>query len=214
MAPVGQGGGGARCTLRKTLPLLRILAHAIARGTRRGSVAGCPRIADQPAARPHGGADGSVAIPFAQAIFRLQSAVCELFRGFLSSQGFTEIHSPKLVGTASEGGADVFRVEYFGGAAYLAQSPQLYKQMALMADLDRVFEVRSHACTSRAIPDALRIRLDSIRRVGALVDALLSALMCGVKAHAHFHVSPVARRPAPGGPSVSGRAFAHPPPHD
>ena len=45
------------------------------------------------------------------------------------------------MGTASEGGADVFRVEYFGGAAFLAQSPQLYKQMALMADLERVFEV-------------------------------------------------------------------------
>jgi len=76
-----------------------------------------------------------------QAIFKLQSGVCELFRGFLGSQGFTEIHTPKLVGTASEGGADVFRVEYFGGDAYLAQSPQLYKQMALMADLERVFEV-------------------------------------------------------------------------
>ena len=57
------------------------------------------------------------------------------------SQGFTEIHTPKLVGTASEGGADVFAVEYFGRKAYLAQSPQLYKQMALMADLERVFEV-------------------------------------------------------------------------
>jgi len=45
------------------------------------------------------------------------------------------------VSTASEGGADVFKVDYFGGAAYLAQSPQLYKQMALMADLERVFEV-------------------------------------------------------------------------
>jgi aspartyl/asparaginyl-tRNA synthetase len=76
-----------------------------------------------------------------QAIFRMQSGVCQLFRGFLRSQGFTEIHTPKLVGTASEGGADVFKVEYFGGAAYLAQSPQLYKQMALMADLERVFEV-------------------------------------------------------------------------
>jgi len=76
-----------------------------------------------------------------QSIFRLQSGVCQLFRGFLTSQGFTEIHSPKMIGTASEGGADVFKVEYFGGAAYLAQSPQLYKQMALMADLDRVFEV-------------------------------------------------------------------------
>ena len=79
--------------------------------------------------------------PCNQAIFRLQSGVCQLFRGFLRSQGFTEIHTPKLVGTASEGGADVFRVEYFGGNAYMAQSPQLYKQMALMADLERVFEV-------------------------------------------------------------------------
>lgn len=78
-----------------------------------------------------------------QAIFRIQSGVCQLFRDFLRSQGFTEIHTPKLVGTASEGGADVFVVEYFGGNAYMAQSPQLYKQMALMSDLDRVFEVRS-----------------------------------------------------------------------
>mmetsp|Transcript_34984 Transcript_34984/g.104332 ORF Transcript_34984/g.104332 Transcript_34984/m.104332 type:complete len:604 (+) Transcript_34984:23-1834(+) len=76
-----------------------------------------------------------------QGIFRLQSAVCEHFRGFLLSQGFTEIHSPKMIGTASEGGADVFRVEYFGRDAYLAQSPQLYKQMAIASDFDRVFEV-------------------------------------------------------------------------
>ena len=71
----------------------------------------------------------------------MQSGVCQFFRGFLRSQGFTEIHTPKLVATSSEGGADVFKVEYFGGAAYMAQSPQLYKQMALMADLDRVFEI-------------------------------------------------------------------------
>lgn len=94
--------------------------------------------------------------PHSQAIFRLQSAVCELFRGFLSSQGFTEIHSPKLVGTASEGGADVFRVEYFGGAAYLAQSPQLYKQMALMADLDRVFEVSLYSW-SNLVHSSIRV---------------------------------------------------------
>ena len=79
--------------------------------------------------------------PANQAIMRIQSGVCKLFRGFLLGQGFTEIHSPKLVGTASEGGADVFKVEYFDRFAYLAQSPQLYKQMALMGDLERVFEV-------------------------------------------------------------------------
>lgn len=76
-----------------------------------------------------------------QAIFRIQSGVCGLFRDFLSGKGFTEIHSPKLIGAASEGGADVFRVDYFSGNAYLAQSPQLYKQMALMADMNRVFEI-------------------------------------------------------------------------
>ena len=56
-------------------------------------------------------------------------------------EGFIEIHSPKLVASASEGGADVFRLGYFDRYAYLAQSPQLYKQMALMADLGRVFEI-------------------------------------------------------------------------
>eukprot|EP00434_Breviolum_minutum_P036144 symbB.v1.2.032015.t1/scaffold3786.1/size52255/2 len=76
-----------------------------------------------------------------QAIFRLQSGVCMLFREFLLQNDFQEIHTPKLIGGASEGGADVFRVDYFEGNAYLAQSPQLYKQMALMTDMPRVFEV-------------------------------------------------------------------------
>ena len=69
------------------------------------------------------------------------SQVCQLFREFLVGEGFIEIHSPKLVASASEGGADVFRLGYFDRYAYLAQSPQLYKQMALMADLGRVFEI-------------------------------------------------------------------------
>ena len=77
-----------------------------------------------------------------QAIFRIQSGVCELFREFLLQQKFIEIHTPKMIATASEGGADVFKMNYFGGSAYLAQSPQLYKQMALMGDLHPgVFEI-------------------------------------------------------------------------
>lgn len=55
--------------------------------------------------------------------------------------GFTEIHSPKMIGGASEGGSNVFQFKYFGQDACLAQSPQLYKQMALCADMDRVFEI-------------------------------------------------------------------------
>lgn len=76
-----------------------------------------------------------------QAIFRIQSGVCTLFREYLLKNTFQEIHTPKLIGGASEGGADVFRVDYFGGDAFLAQSPQLYKQMALMTDMPRVFEI-------------------------------------------------------------------------
>lgn len=74
-------------------------------------------------------------------IFRIQSAVGQFFREFLTQQGFIEIHTPKLIGAASEGGADVFQVKYFGGNAYLAQSPQLYKQMSVVADLMKVFEI-------------------------------------------------------------------------
>jgi len=76
-----------------------------------------------------------------QALFRIRSGVCQLYREFLYSKGFVEIHSPKLIGTASEGGAEVFKVGYFERDAYLAQSPQLYKQMCISADFDRVFEV-------------------------------------------------------------------------
>ena len=75
------------------------------------------------------------------AIFRLQAGVGRLFRDFLSSQQFVEIHSPKLISAASEGGANVFKLEYFGKDAFLAQSPQLYKQMGICSDLFRVFEV-------------------------------------------------------------------------
>jgi len=79
--------------------------------------------------------------PTNQAIFRLQAGVCALFRETLAKSGFVEIHTPKIISAASEGGANVFKVSYFKGSAYLAQSPQLYKQMAIAADFDRVFTV-------------------------------------------------------------------------
>jgi aspartyl-tRNA synthetase len=57
------------------------------------------------------------------------------------SKNFIEIHTPKLLGAASEGGANVFTVTYFDRKAYLAQSPQLYKQMLIASDYERVFEI-------------------------------------------------------------------------
>lgn len=80
-------------------------------------------------------------VPTNQAIFRLQSGVCQVYREFMLQNGFVEIHTPKLIGGASEGGSNVFKFKYFNQDACLAQSPQLYKQMALCADLGRVFEI-------------------------------------------------------------------------
>jgi len=79
--------------------------------------------------------------PTNQAIFRLEAGVCQLFRDTLAKKGFVEIHTPKIISAASEGGANVFKVSYFKGSAFLAQSPQLYKQMAIAADFDKVYTV-------------------------------------------------------------------------
>ncbi|KAB2619164.1 aspartate--tRNA ligase [Pyrus ussuriensis x Pyrus communis] len=79
--------------------------------------------------------------PANQGIFRIQSQVGNIFRQFLISEGFFEIHSPKLIAGSSEGGAAVFRLNYKGQEACLAQSPQLHKQMAICGDFGRIFEI-------------------------------------------------------------------------
>ncbi|MGH2532902.1 MAG: aspartate--tRNA(Asn) ligase [Thermomicrobiales bacterium] len=75
-----------------------------------------------------------------RAYFRLSSALMSGFRATLRQMGFIEVQTPKLVASATEGGANVFPVEYFGRTAYLAQSPQFYKQM-MVGVFERVFEV-------------------------------------------------------------------------
>src|SRR5438552_48286 len=78
--------------------------------------------------------------PRHRAMFRLAAASVAGFRETLDAERFVEIFTPKLVATATEGGANVFAVDYFGKPAYLAQSPQLYKQ-TLVGVFERVFEV-------------------------------------------------------------------------
>ncbi len=78
--------------------------------------------------------------PKERAIFKLQEGIQRGFREFLTKEGFTEIHSPKINFAGAEGGTNVFKLDYFGKQVYLAQSPQLYKQ-ALVAVYERVFEV-------------------------------------------------------------------------
>ena len=76
-----------------------------------------------------------------QLLFKVQSCLVNAMREYLLKKDFIEIHTPKLIGAASESGADVFEVEYFDRKAYLAQSPQFYKQMAMAAGFERIFEV-------------------------------------------------------------------------
>lgn len=76
-----------------------------------------------------------------QLMFKAQSVFVNAMRQFLTARSFIEIHTPKLIGAASESGADVFEVKYFDRSAYLAQSPQFYKQMAMASGFERIFEV-------------------------------------------------------------------------
>ena len=79
--------------------------------------------------------------PVSRSVFRIRAGIANLFRTFLDSQGFTEIQSPKLQPAATESGSAVFKVDYFRRPAFLAQSPQLAKQMAIAADMERVYEI-------------------------------------------------------------------------
>ncbi len=73
-------------------------------------------------------------------MIKVQTLLTQAMRDFLIKHDFVEIHSPKLIATASESGSEVFEVKYFDGSAYLCQSPQFYKQMAMASGLGRIFE--------------------------------------------------------------------------
>ncbi len=79
--------------------------------------------------------------PANRLIFETQTVLEQGMREFWAQNNFLEVHSPKLMAGASESGAELFRLDYFGGNAYLAQSPQFYKQMAMAAGFDRIFEI-------------------------------------------------------------------------
>jgi nondiscriminating aspartyl-tRNA synthetase len=78
--------------------------------------------------------------PEQRAVFKISEGVVSAFREFMLSQNFTEIHTPKIVAAGAEGGANIFKLKYFDKDAYLAQSPQFYKQTCV-AFFDRVFEI-------------------------------------------------------------------------
>ncbi|MCQ2056313.1 MAG: aspartate--tRNA(Asn) ligase [archaeon] len=79
--------------------------------------------------------------PDVRSIFELRSIMMKSIVDVMTRNGFVQVHTPKIVGSGAEGGATLFKIDYFGRSAYLAQSPQLYKQMLMSTGLDRVFEI-------------------------------------------------------------------------
>jgi len=156
--------------------------------------------------------------PVQQAIWRLAAASLQGFRGALDGQDFTEVHTPKLVAGSTESGANVFTVDYFGRPAYLAQSPQFYKQM-MVGVFERVYEVgpvfraephdtvrhlaeyvsldaelgfiQDHRDVLSVLRDVLAVMVESVRSTAA--DAVEC---CGAKdavVHAEFEPSGIGR---------------------
>lgn len=80
-------------------------------------------------------------IPYTQALMKSKSKVTEYFRNYLLNEDFIEIHTPKILNGSSEGGSEVFTLNYFNKEASLAQSPQLFKQMCVIGGLEKVFEI-------------------------------------------------------------------------
>lgn len=78
--------------------------------------------------------------PCQRAVFKLQEGLARAFRDYLTGEGFTEVHTPKIVHAGAEGGSNIFKLDYFGKKAYLAQSPQFYKQ-TMVGVFERVFEI-------------------------------------------------------------------------
>ena len=79
--------------------------------------------------------------PKVNAVFKIQAVLAQAFQSFLSAEGFTQVFTPKIVSEGTEGGTEMFEVKYFEKKAYLAQSPQFYKQMMVGAGYERVFEI-------------------------------------------------------------------------
>jgi aspartyl-tRNA synthetase len=129
--------------------------------------------------------------PDRRLIFEVQTTAEHAMREFWRNDGFIELHTPKFMGSASESGAELFKVEYFDGEAYLAQSPQFYKQMAMAAGFGRVFEVgpvfrANPSFTSRHDTEFTSVDveiswIDSHEDVMAFEEAWLAHVLAAVK---------------------------------
>lgn len=142
--------------------------------------------------------------PAVHAVFELRSSLLSGFREAFLRRGFLEVDTPKLLRQGAEGGATLFAVDYFDGTAYLAQSPQLYKQMLISAGFERVFEI---APAFRAEPsdtvrhitefsslDAEMGFIDSVEEVRATLEGIVADAFATTKSDLERRGNPIAER--------------------
>jgi aspartyl-tRNA synthetase len=142
--------------------------------------------------------------PVMQSVFRIRSGICNIFRSTLDEQGFIEIQTPKLQPAATESGASVFAVQYFGRTAYLAQSPQLAKQMAISADFGRVYEIgpvfrAEDSNTHRHLTEYTGLDLEmailnDYHEAMDIIDTMLKAIFKGIYARYRKEIDVVKER--------------------
>ncbi len=128
--------------------------------------------------------------PEIKAIFELKSLMVDLIEEAVSEMGFTRVYTPKLGAAGAEGGAELFKVQYFDKPAYLAQSPQLYKQILMASGLDRVYEIgpafrAEQSNTNRHVTEFISFdgemswiedQVEVMRAVEQIVDHILTGL--------------------------------------
>jgi nondiscriminating aspartyl-tRNA synthetase len=132
--------------------------------------------------------------PEVRAVFEIKSLVLNLIDQFLIDEGFVEVFTPKIVASGAEGGATLFQLRYFDKTAYLAQSPQLYKQMLMSTGLDRIFEIgpafrAEPSDTARHVSEFISFDgemafIDSMTDVLAVIERCTQSVISGVEARA------------------------------
>jgi len=119
-----------------------------------------------------------------QAIFKIHHVTLESMRNFFSKRGFLEVHTPKIIASATEGGAALFPVAYFGREAFLAQSPQLYKEQLIM-DFEKVYEIGSifraeESHTRRHLSEVISVDMEEAFAIAEDVMSFLEEFVCYV----------------------------------
>jgi aspartyl-tRNA synthetase len=128
--------------------------------------------------------------PETRAIFELKSLMLELLNEVMTMNGFSQVFTPKIVESGAEGGSTLFKLDYFGRPAYLAQSPQLYKQMLMSTGLDRIYEVgpafrAEHSNTNRHVTEFISFdgemswissQADIMQMIETITDHILKGL--------------------------------------